>query len=70
MLSIILHRLGMRQEECCRNMLEPETVFSELKRKKKKGQRSCSEMRREWLEVMGSAEGGKDQIMIMLGITE
>ena len=51
-------------------MLEPETVFSELKRKKKKGQRSCSEMRREWLEVMGSAEGGKDQIMIMLGITE
>lgn len=48
-------------------MLEPETVFSELKGKKK-GQRSCSEMRREWLEVMGSGDGGRDQIT--LGITE
>jgi len=28
--------------------------------KKKKGQRSCSEMRREWLEVMGSGQGGRD----------
>ena len=60
MLSIILHRLRMRQEECRWNMLEPETVFSELKGKKKKGQRSCSEMRREWLEVMGSGQGGRD----------
>lgn len=45
-------------------------LFRTETKKKKKGQRSCSEMRREWLEVMGSAEGGKDQIMIMLGITE
>ena len=42
-------------------MSEPETVFSELKEKKKKGQKSCSEMRREWLEVMCSGWRGRQR---------
>ena len=42
-------------------MLEPETVFSELKGKKKKGPKKPQKMRREWLEVMGSGWRGRQR---------